>query len=83
MQQQGWDDIRWAAYIRADNLDAELAELMVATGMEYFEIGITSGSQELVRKMRMGYNLRTVLENCRLLAELASAITSQSTTPST
>ena len=64
----GMNDIRWAAYIRADNLDAELAELMVATGMDYFEIGITSGSQELVRKMRMGYNLRTVLENCRLLA---------------
>jgi radical SAM superfamily enzyme YgiQ (UPF0313 family) len=41
---------------------------MVATGMEYFEIGITSGSQELVRKMRMGYNLRTVLESCRMLA---------------
>ncbi|MEI6031186.1 MAG: photosystem II high light acclimation radical SAM protein [Synechococcaceae cyanobacterium ELA739] len=64
----GMTDIRWAAYIRADNLDAELAELMVATGMSYFEIGITSGSQELVRKMRMGYNLRTVLESCRLLA---------------
>jgi radical SAM superfamily enzyme YgiQ (UPF0313 family) len=68
IQAQGWSDIRWAAYIRADNLDAELAELMVATGMEYFEIGITSGSQELVRKMRMGYNLRTVLESCRMLA---------------
>ncbi len=65
---EGWHDIRWAAYIRADNLDAELAELMVATGMDYFEIGITSGSQELVRKMRMGYNLRTVLDNCQLLA---------------
>jgi radical SAM superfamily enzyme YgiQ (UPF0313 family) len=36
--------------------------------MSYFEIGITSGSQELVRRMRMGYNLRTVLESCRLLA---------------
>jgi radical SAM superfamily enzyme YgiQ (UPF0313 family) len=63
----GMHDIHWAAYIRADNIDAELAELMVATGMNYFEIGITSGSQELVRKMRMGYNLRTVLENCQLL----------------
>ncbi len=62
-------DIHWAAYIRADNLDKELADLMVATGMNYFEIGITSGSQELVRKMRMGYNLRTVLENCKLLAQ--------------
>jgi len=66
----GMTDIHWAAYIRADNLDQELAELMVQSGMNYFEIGITSGSQELVRKMRMGYNLRTVLENCRLLAKV-------------
>jgi radical SAM superfamily enzyme YgiQ (UPF0313 family) len=61
----GMDDINWAAYIRADNLTPKLADLMVKTGMNYFEIGITSGSQQLVRKMRMGYNLRTVLENCR------------------
>ena len=61
----GMEDIHWAAYIRADNLTPRLCELMVKTGMNYFEIGITSGSQELVRKMRMGYNLRTVLENCR------------------
>jgi radical SAM superfamily enzyme YgiQ (UPF0313 family) len=61
----GMTDIHWAAYIRADNLTPELCRLMVATGMNYFEIGITSGSQELVRKMRMGYNLRTVLKNCQ------------------
>ena len=61
----GMADIHWAAYIRADNVTPRLAELMVATGMNYFEIGITSGSQELVRKMRMGYNLRTVLQNCK------------------
>lgn len=61
----GMADIHWAAYIRADNLTPELCDLMVKTGMNYFEIGITSGSQELVRKMRMGYNLRVVLENCR------------------
>lgn len=61
----GMQDIHWAAYIRADNLNPQLCDLMVKTGMNYFEIGITSGSQELVRKMRMGYNLRTVLQNCR------------------
>ncbi len=63
----GMTDIHWAAYIRADNLNPQICDLMVKTGMNYFEIGITSGSQELVRKMRMGYNLRTVLENCRML----------------
>jgi radical SAM superfamily enzyme YgiQ (UPF0313 family) len=61
----GMKDIRWAAYIRADNLTPKLCDLMVKTGINYFEIGITTGSQELVRKMRMGYNLRTVLQNCR------------------
>jgi radical SAM superfamily enzyme YgiQ (UPF0313 family) len=61
----GMKDIHWAAYIRADNLTPRLCDLMVQTGMNYFEIGITSGSQVLVRKMRMGYNLRTVLQNCR------------------
>ncbi len=63
--ESGMTDIHWAAYIRADNLTPQLCDLMVRTGMNYFEIGITSGSQELVRKMRMGYNLRTVLQNCR------------------
>ncbi len=61
----GMQDIHWAAYIRADNVTPEVAKLMVETGMNYFEIGITSGSQKLVRKMRLGYNLRVVLENCR------------------
>jgi radical SAM superfamily enzyme YgiQ (UPF0313 family) len=61
----GMKDINWAAYIRADNITPKLAGLMVKTGMNYFEIGITTGSQELIRKMRMGYNLRTVLQNCR------------------
>ena len=69
IKDEGLNDINWAAYIRADNIDHELAHLMVETGMSYFEIGITSGSQELARKMRMGYNLRTVLENCKMLAE--------------
>ncbi len=63
--ESGMKDIHWAAYIRADNLTPELCDLMVKTGMNYFEIGITSGSQALVRKMRMGYNLRVVLQNCR------------------
>ena len=69
IKNQGWNDINWAAYIRADNIDHELAQLMVDTGMSYFEIGITSGSQELVRKMRLAYDLNTVLKNCRMLVK--------------
>jgi radical SAM superfamily enzyme YgiQ (UPF0313 family) len=65
IKDSGMEGIHWAGYIRADNLPPELTRLMVETGMNYFEIGVTSGSQSLVRKMRLGYNLRTVLENCR------------------
>ena len=50
IKDQGWDDINWAAYIRADNIDAELAQLMVDTGMSYFEIGITSDLKNLLEK---------------------------------
>jgi len=42
------------AYIRADNPRQELAELMVATGMSYFEIRHHLRSQDLVRKMAHG-----------------------------
>ena len=69
IKNEGWNDINWAAYIRADNIDQELAKLMVETGMSYFEIGITSGSQELVRKMRLAYDLRSVLDNCKMLVK--------------
>ena len=42
---------------------------MVDSVMSYFEIGITSGSQEIVRKMRLSYELETVLNNCRTLVQ--------------
>jgi len=67
IKSSGMQDIHWAAYIRADNVTPEVAKLMVETGMNYFEIGITTGSQKLIRKMRLGYNLKVVLENARAL----------------
>ena len=69
IKNQGWDDINSAEYFRVDNIDSELAQLMVDKGMSYFEIGITSGFQELVRKMRLAYDLKTVLNNCRMLVK--------------
>ena len=42
---------------------------MVDKGMSYFEIGITSGYQEHIRKMRLAYDLETVLNNCRMLVQ--------------
>ena len=57
---QGWKDISWAAYIRADNIDADLAQLMVDTGMSYFEIGIATDLKNQ-KKNELAYDLETVL----------------------
>lgn len=60
-------DIEWGGYIRIDNINKELAENMVKTGINFFEISITSGSQRLINFMKMGYRLDRVLKACELI----------------
>ena len=60
-------DIEWGGYIRIDNINRELAENMVKTGINFFEISITSGSQKLINFMKMGYKLDRVLKACELI----------------
>ena len=54
IKSEGLTDIRWAAYIRADNLDPELAQLMVETGMSYFEIGSPRAHRSTCAKCAWG-----------------------------
>jgi len=63
----GIGDIHWAAYIPATTSTRNIAELMVGTGMSYFEIASPPAARSWCGNMRMGYNLRVVLKNCRIL----------------
>jgi len=60
-------DIEWGGYVRIDNINKELAENMANSGINYFELSITSGSQKLVNVMKMGYKIDRVLKACELI----------------
>lgn len=60
-------DIEWGGYVRVDNINKELAENMINSGINYVELSITSGSQKLINVMKMGYKIDRVLKACELI----------------
>ncbi|MDA8060552.1 MAG: radical SAM protein [Nitrospiraceae bacterium] len=61
--------ITWSGYIRTSLISPDLASLMVESGMGDLEVSITSGSQEILDSLRMGFKLSTLIEGCRNLQE--------------
>jgi radical SAM superfamily enzyme YgiQ (UPF0313 family) len=62
-------DIEWSGYIRTSLITAELARLMVRSGVGDLEVAITSGSQEVLNNLHMGFKLERLYDGCRYLAE--------------
>jgi radical SAM superfamily enzyme YgiQ (UPF0313 family) len=62
-------DIEWSGYIRTSLITAELAKLMVRSGVGDLEVAITSGSQEVLNNLHMGFKLERLYDGCRYLAE--------------
>ncbi len=62
-------DIEWSGYIRTSLITAELATLMVRSGVGDLEVAITSGSQEVLNNLHMGFKLDRLYDGCRYLAE--------------
>ncbi len=61
--------ITWSGYIRTSLISPDLALLMVESGMGDLEVSITSGSQEILDNLRMGFKLSTLIEGCRNLMD--------------
>jgi len=61
--------IEWGGYIRTSLLTKELTQLMVESGLGDTEVAITSGSQEVLNGMKMGFQLEKLYEGCRYLKE--------------
>ncbi len=61
--------IEWGGYIRTSLLTKELTKLMVESGLGDTEVAITSGSQEVLDGMKMGFRLDKLYEGCRYLKE--------------
>ncbi len=62
-------DIEWSGYIRTSLITADLAKLMVRSGVGDLEVAITSGSQEVLNNLHMGFKLERLYDGCRYLAE--------------
>jgi radical SAM superfamily enzyme YgiQ (UPF0313 family) len=61
--------IEWSGYIRTSLITAELAKLMVRSGVGDLEVAITSGSQAVLNNLHMGFKLERLYDGCRYLAE--------------
>ena len=62
-------EIEWSGYIRTSLITADLAKLMVRSGVGDLEVAITSGSQEVLNNLHMGFKLDRLYDGCRYLAE--------------
>lgn len=62
-------EIEWSGYIRTSLITPELATLMVRSGVGDLEVAITSGSQEVLNNLHMGFKLDRLYDGCRYLAE--------------
>jgi len=62
-------EIEWSGYVRTSLITAELAKLMVRSGVGDLEVAITSGSQAILNDLHMGFKLEKLYDGCRYLAE--------------
>jgi hypothetical protein len=63
----GRSDIRWSGYLRINDLDRDMANLMVRTGLYDLEVSLNSGSQTVLDQLRMGFSTEEVIKGCELL----------------
>jgi len=61
--------LEWSGYIRTSLITADLAKLMVRSGVGDLEVAITSGSQAILNNLHMGFKLERLYDGCRYLAE--------------
>ncbi len=61
--------ISWSGYIRTSLITPALADLMVRSGVGDLEVAITSGSQEVLNELHMGFRLENLYDGCRYLKE--------------
>ncbi len=62
-------ELEWSGYIRTSLITAEFAKLMVQSGVGDLEVAITSGSQQVLNGLHMGFTLDRLYDGCRYLAD--------------
>jgi radical SAM superfamily enzyme YgiQ (UPF0313 family) len=62
-------ELEWSGYIRTSLITPDFANLMVRSGVGDLEVAITSGSQEVLNGLHMGFKLDRLYDGCRYLQE--------------
>jgi len=62
-------EIEWSGYIRTSLINADLATLMVNSGVGDLEVAITAGSQKVLNSLHMGFKLEHLYDGCRHLRD--------------
>lgn len=62
-------DIQWTSYLRIDLITREIARKMIRSGISDFELSITSGSQAVIDRLKLGFKLERFLESCKILKQ--------------
>ena len=62
-------NLEWSGYVRTSLISAELAKLMVKSGVGDLEVAITAGSQKVLNSLHMGFKLDHLYDGCRYLKE--------------
>ncbi len=62
-------EIEWSGYVRTSMIHANLAKLMVQSGVGDLEVAITAGSQKVLNSLHMGFKLEHLYDGCRYLKE--------------
>ncbi|MCA9473381.1 MAG: radical SAM protein [Nitrospirales bacterium] len=62
-------EIQWSGYVRTSMIHADLAKLMVQSGVGDLEVAITAGSQKVLNSLHMGFKLEHLYDGCRYLKE--------------
>ncbi len=60
-------DMNWSGYLRINELNQELTNLMVRTGVSELEISLNSGSQIVLDQLHMGFSVEEVIKGCEVL----------------
>ncbi len=66
-------EITWSGYVRTSLISAEMATLMVKSGVGDLEVAITAGSQKVLNSLHMGFKLEHLYDGCRYLKEAGFA----------
>jgi hypothetical protein len=61
--------INWSGYIRIEEIDHEFAQLLLQSGLNPIELSLTTGSQDLIDKLGLGFKLIDVVRGCRYIKE--------------